>query len=550
MRVADRRHDVLSDLGGSGSDHHQAAFLFCLVAFLCAAVHPSLASAQDARIQWMEYECGDESCLVLNAYRFSAAEEASPRPPDELAGMVLRLPVTGLPDASELNHFLMVVGAPDLNAAVQNLRPVLPDSARTSDIAGWVSFVDRIRETARLRIGTSHLHSAEVTDELRQTYRREGPPTPDRPIFPHLTRGVLHARTDSGATGDSIVTLEIGEIEYGQRQFSSVELFNLGVQPVRVYSEKSLSPASCAAFEAFELAPGDSVSRPVCLQGGLTLLWSARPTVRINYESGDERVALLQVVGKRASSLPATASAVVRSEISKQLAYWKLYPLYRIGFGLVCLGAAFFLLTGVIRMAPLAAERAAGMRDTWRVLYPHVREHVAKGLTGLKSRAASYRAGRGVPNHSTSGAAAAVSHLTSLAAGVVIHLRARARRFSLVYRRQVARIDRTASSGLRVERPAQQDEHAIDSMAEISTVDPRTASEENLRQATTVAPRASLGLDRAEPLDLPATKPVLTSDTNGFEAELEIASERLARAFEEARRTPHSVPERKDVPRE
>lgn len=316
----------------------------------------------------MEFRCGGVRCLILNAYRSpmkGSANDGIKRAhsllsPEQIAPVLVQLPVKTLPDPFVLDAFLKKLSISNLDALKQNASSLADGVNRASDVALWSMLVREIVERTEFTIGGARVRSSEVNDHLQRAYAGQGYPSDEPAILPHLVRGVL-AVFDGGEVVDSVRILEFGSVEYGVPRTADVVFANLGSRPLHVYSSGGLLSGARLGDADFALAPGARVNRRLRYETSMVSLLTGRGTAIVAYESGGKRHVVLHLEGDANPSVLSIAASIARMPTADHAEYWYKLPLYRFALLLVGFGAAVLLVFFGYRAVPAAAAR------TWRL---------------------------------------------------------------------------------------------------------------------------------------------------------------------------------------
>ncbi len=348
-----------------------AASTTYIVVFVCMlllawGLAPRVAGAQHAAVEWLEFDCEGEQCLILNAYSLRGPEpsdtgepyEREPLTPEEVAPILLRLPVTAVPDSNALDAFCRILGAPDLKTLMSST-PQLT-SENTSNLVVWKAFVRALREQAEVQVGAGTVRSVEVSDILKRVYDAQGYFPSGQRLLPHLVRGVLAVVDREGSVVDTGRAVDLGAVEYGVPQYALVTFANLGSSPLRVYSKKEFFSGASLSSAEFSLLPGERKGRLLRHDADLVSLLTGRSRSVVAYESEGERHVVLELRGQISSPGHFLASTA-RSQLADHRGYWRDLPLYRFALLAIAIGLVALL---VAARALAVSSAAACLRRT------------------------------------------------------------------------------------------------------------------------------------------------------------------------------------------
>ncbi len=343
MRAAGAVRDV-------GSVRTMRSFGFLLFVLLGWIAAPLNATAQDTIVEWMEFECQSERCLVLNAYRSETPAADSLEEPGvapqldhgQIAPLFLRLPINSLPNATSLQLFLETIGAGSLGELARRAPQLSQKAPGSSDFALWHALVRELRAGSNLDVGSGSVYGRRVHRELKRTYAAQGYPTEEKPVFPHLVRGVLSVFENGDRIADSLYVLNVGNIQYGTPHYKAVRFVNLGSRPARLYARSNVFSGGSVAEVDVVLPPGAEASRLLRFEAGLFSMVTRRTAASVAYESMGSRRVVLRLEGTRQAAGPGAFLSAAGIQVEKHVGYWRELPLYRyavvlVGLGLFCL---------------------------------------------------------------------------------------------------------------------------------------------------------------------------------------------------------------------
>lgn len=347
----------------------QGALLMLAIVLLS----PPAAAAQDAVVEWMEFDCPDGRCLVLNAYEHESPESLVvvadsadephraqlPTPAmdeDDIAALVVELPVRLVPPESALKPFLARLGLADLQDLLEDAPDLAAQAPGTSGFALWRMLLIELRAQPHLRIGDRRIFISEVSADRQRVYAGQRVPSRENPILPHLTRGVVAVRDGDESVSASAPVIEFDGIEYGTYYYAAVRLVNLGSRPARVFPAGGWFAGARVDDKAFSIDPGEEVSRLYRYEAGPASLLQRRSSVLIAYESRGERGTVLRLDGVRSKSVLYSFASSIEAQLTAHAGYWREMPFYR--YTLLAVAAGGLLLLLVVGRNLLTAARS------------------------------------------------------------------------------------------------------------------------------------------------------------------------------------------------
>lgn len=351
---------------------------------------PLNATAQDTVVEWMAFECRTERCLVLNAYRSEtpvadSLEENDVAPQldrGQIAPVFLRLPIRSLPKPTSLQPFLETIGAGSLSELARMAPQLSQEAPGSSDFALWHALVRALRTGRDLDVGSGRVYARRVHRELRRTYAAQGYPTEEKPVFPHLVRGVLSVFENGDRIADSLYVVNMGDVQYGTPHYKAVRFVNLGSRPARLYANSNVLSGGSVTDMDVVLPPGAEASRLLRFEAGLLSILTRRTSAAVAYESMGTRRDVLRLEGTRQAAGPGALLSLARIQVEKHVGYWSELPLYRyaallVGLGLFCL-VIFLVSVGRATIwasfQRMFAHSARVLLDPRRFVLPRLRE--------------------------------------------------------------------------------------------------------------------------------------------------------------------------------
>src|SRR5690606_10940241 len=321
------------------------------------------ADFQEVGIEWMEFDCGERRCLVINDY---VLEEAPPLPDSvisdfdkalsadfrpgrplreaDIGATLFELPIVEAPTPQQLWPFLAKLGLTKLSDFDSMAPHLVVRAIGSSEPELLRAFVEELRSRARFQIEDRVFYSREVAGELRNAYVMHGFPSPQRPYFTHLLRGMVTAAEAPTSDSPPYRTVQFQNIEIGTFYYAPIRLVNLGSGPAQVYTTGGFFTGAGVDVEPFTLSPGQEVSRLFRYEAGLMSLFKRRAVVSVIYEAGGVEQEIVRIEGIRSRSLFTSFVSAIRSGVAAHMGYWRDISIYRYTILVVMAGGLLLLL--------------------------------------------------------------------------------------------------------------------------------------------------------------------------------------------------------------